>query len=86
MCTQLTLTIRQSAFRKLGWEELHKLLIIFEQRPKYGNTELIVLRYVDVVDLLKCKKLLVISKYFLEEVLVDHILWWQVELAVYKQD
>ena len=65
---------------------MHELLVIFEQRPKYGNTELIIFGNVDVVDLLESKKLLIVLENFLEEVFVDHILWRKIELTVYTKD
>ena len=61
---------------------MHELFIVFKHRPEYGDTELIILGNINVVDLLECEKLLVIREDFLEEVLVDHILWRQVELAI----
>jgi len=61
---------------------LHELFIVFKHRPEYGDTELIILGGIDVVDLLEWEKLFVIREDFLEEVLVDHILWREVELAI----
>ncbi len=64
---------------------MHELFIVFKHRPEYGDTELIILGNIDIVDLLERKKLLVIREDFLEEVLVDHILWRKVELSVYTK-
>jgi hypothetical protein len=61
---------------------LHELFIVFKHRPEYGDTELIILGNINVVDLLECEKLLVIREDFLEEVLVDHILWREIKLAI----
>ena len=61
---------------------MHELFIVFKHRPEYGDTELIILGNINVVDLLECEKLLVIREDFLEEVLVDHILWREIKLAI----
>jgi hypothetical protein len=61
---------------------LHELFIVFKHRPEYGDTELIILGNINVVDLLECEKLLVIREDFLEEVLVDHILWREIKLTI----
>ena len=61
---------------------MHELFIVFKHRPEYGDTELIILGNINVVDLLECEKLLVIREDFLEEVLVDHILWREIKLTI----
>ena len=41
---------------------MHELFIVFKHRPEYGDTELIILGNIDIVDLLEREKLFVSQK------------------------
>ena len=54
-------------------------------REDVGDTDFIITRYVDPLDHMQWHKALLLYKNFLQEVLVDHELWWNIKLTVYTR-
>ena len=69
-----------TALRKLVWEVVHELRLSLAKRIDSLESELIIDRHVDKLDLLELKQLLLAAEDLLEEVLVQHGLRWQIQL------
>ena len=74
------LSRRSLVLRILGREVLHELGILFEFRPKGLDRELIIMWYLDLVHGGLQHQGLLTCEHFLEEVMGDQVLIWQVIL------
>ena len=71
---------RRLALGVLGGEEGEEVAVLLDVRPQRLDRELVVVGHRDVPHLALPQQLLVLRQHFLEEVLVDHVFWGQVEL------
>ena len=71
---------RTFALRELVGEVLGHLLILGELWPERLNGQLLIMRHLDDGDVCLLEELLLVGEDLLEEVIVDGIGWWQVEL------
>ena len=74
------LSIWNSTLRHFCWEVTLQLLVFSHHRPEFEHCKLIVERNTNSFDLVKSKKLFLISKNFFEKIFIEHVLGRQVQL------
>ena len=71
---------RTFALRKSCWEVRHEISILFEFRPEILDAQLVVLGDLDEPDLGLLEHSPIADQDILDEILVDHVICWQIVL------